>query len=47
VFQHEYDHLEGKLFVDHLSTLRKQMIKKKLLAMTKGKVNCAYKVKHG
>ena len=45
VFQHEYDHLEGKLFVDHLSTLRKQMIKKKLLAMTKGKVNCAYKVK--
>ena len=45
VFQHEYDHLEGKLFVDHLSTLRKQMIKKKLLAMTKGKINCAYKVK--
>ena len=45
VFQHEYDHLEGKLFVDHLSTLRKQMIKKKLLAMSKGKINCAYKVK--
>ena len=45
VFQHEYDHLEGKLFIDHLSTLRKQLIKKKLLAMSKGNVNCAYKVK--
>ncbi|MDO4823205.1 MAG: peptide deformylase [Bacteroidales bacterium] len=45
VFQHEYDHLEGKLFVDHLSTLRKQMIKKKLIAMSKGKYDCNYKVK--
>ena len=47
VFQHEYDHLEGKLFIDHISPLRKQLIKKKLLAMTKGRVNCAYKVKVG
>jgi len=46
VFQHEYDHLEGKLFVDHLSSLRKQLIKKKLVAMTKGQINCSYKVKH-
>lgn len=45
VFQHEYDHLEGKLFVDHISGLRKQMIKKKLLAMTKGRFECSYKVK--
>ncbi|MCQ2075563.1 MAG: peptide deformylase [Bacteroidaceae bacterium] len=45
VFQHEYDHLEGKLFVDRLSTLRKQMIRKKLIAMTKGKYECSYKVK--
>ena len=45
VFQHEYDHLEGKLFIDHISPLRKQLIKKKLLAMSKGKINCAYKVK--
>lgn len=45
VFQHEYDHLEGKLFIDHISGLRKQLIKKRLLAMTKGQVNCAYKVK--
>ena len=45
VFQHEYDHLEGKLFIDYISPLRKQLIKKKLLAMSKGKINCAYKVK--
>lgn len=45
VFQHEYDHLQGKLFIDHISPLRKQLIKKKLLAMTKGRVSCSYKVK--
>ncbi len=45
VMQHEFDHLEGKLFVDHLSPLRKQMIKSKLAAMMKGKVNCSYKTK--
>ena len=45
VFQHEYDHLEGKLFIDHISGLRKQLIKKKLVAMAKGKISCTYKVK--
>ena len=45
VIQHEFDHLEGKMFVDHVSPLRKQMIKKKLVNMTKGKFNCNYKVK--
>ncbi len=45
VFQHEYDHLEGKLFIDHISGLRKQLIKKKLIAMSKGKVSCTYKIK--
>lgn len=43
--QHEFDHLEGVMFIDHLSTLRKQMIKGKLGAMLKGKVRCSYKVK--
>ena len=43
--QHEFDHLEGKMFIDHLSGLRKQMIKGKLANMLKGKVRCAYKVK--
>lgn len=45
VMQHEFDHLDGKMFVDHLSAFRKQLIKSKLLGMTKGKVNCGYKVK--
>ena len=45
VMQHEFDHLEGKMFIDHLSTLRKQMIKGKLNALLKGKVHCDYKVK--
>lgn len=45
VMQHEFDHLEGQMFIDHLSPLRKQMIKGKLNAMLKGKVQCSYKVK--
>ena len=43
--QHEFDHLEGKMFIDHLSPLRKQMIKGKLNAMLQGKARCSYKVK--
>lgn len=45
VMQHEFDHLDGKMFVDHVSGLRKQMIKSKLNAMIKGKVRCHYRVK--
>ena len=45
VIQHEYDHIEGILFVDHISGIRKQLIKAKLNNMLKGKVNCSYKVK--
>lgn len=43
--QHEFDHLEGKMFIDHLAGLRKQMIKGKLAAMLKGNVRCSYRVK--
>ena len=43
--QHEFDHLEGKMFIDHLSTLRKQMIKGKLNNMLKGNVRCSYRTK--
>ena len=45
VMQHEFDHLEGKVFIDHLSPLRRQMMKGKLNAMLKGKAHCTYKVK--
>lgn len=45
VMQHEFDHLDGKMFIDHISPLRKQMIKGKLNAMLGGKARCSYKVK--
>ncbi len=45
VMQHEFDHLDGKLFIDHLSTMRKQMIKGKLNTMLKGKARSSYKMK--
>lgn len=45
VMQHELDHLEGKLFVDRISPLRKQMIKSKLSSLLKGKIKCSYKIK--
>ena len=43
VIQHEYDHLESTLFVDHLSPLRKTLLKSKLTAMAKGKYKADYK----
>ena len=43
--QHEFDHLGGTMFIDHLSPLRKQMIKGKLTNLVKGKVRCTYKTK--
>ena len=45
VIQHEYDHLEGSLFTDHVNPLRRQMIKTKLNNIAKGKVQCDYKIK--
>ena len=45
VIQHEFDHLEGKMFVDHVSPLRKQLLRKKLTGMAKGKFSCHYKAK--
>ena len=45
VIQHEYDHLEGHVFTDHISAIRKQMIRNKLNNMVKGKVDCDYRIK--
>lgn len=45
VIQHEYDHIEGKLFTDRLPLLRKTMLKSKLDSISKGKVNTDYKMK--
>lgn len=45
VIMHEYDHLDGKLFIDHVSAIRKQLIKGKLNIIVKGKASCDYKNK--
>ena len=45
VIQHEYDHIDGILFIDHISAIRKRLIKSKLTNMTKGKVSCHYRVR--
>lgn len=44
VILHEYDHLEGKLFIDYLSPLKKKLIKGKLSDISKGKVRVDYKM---
>ncbi len=45
VFQHEYDHIEGVLFTDKLSALKKRLIKGKLANISKGKINVDYRMK--
>jgi len=45
VFQHEYDHIEGILFTDKLSTLKKRIIKKKLENISKGKITADYRMR--
>ena len=45
IIQHEYDHLLGKLFVDYLPTLKKQLIKKKLSDITKGNIDSDYRMR--
>lgn len=45
IIQHEYDHIEGKLFTDKLSPLRKRLIQKRLNDISKGVVDVNYKMK--
>lgn len=42
---HEYDHLDGHMFIDHVSAIRKQLIKGKLNTILKGKASTSYKSK--
>lgn len=44
IIQHEYDHLEGILFTDHLSGLKKRLLKNKLNNISLGKCNPAYRI---
>ncbi len=45
VIQHEYDHCQGKLFVDHLTELKKRLLKNKLIRISKGDVEVNYKMR--
>ena len=45
IIQHEYDHIEGILFTDYLSTFKKRLLKRKLNDITKGNVNVDYRMK--
>ena len=45
IFQHEYDHIEGVLFTDKLSSLKKRLLKKKLENISKGKVDVGYRMR--
>ena len=44
VILHEYDHIEGKLFIDHISPLKRKLMKGKLNDISRGKVNVDYKM---
>lgn len=46
IIQHEYDHIEGILFTDHITPLRKKLIKNKLRALSLGKVGAHYRMKY-
>jgi len=45
VIQHEYDHIEGILFTDKISTLKKRLLKGRLSNITKGKIEVDYKMR--
>lgn len=46
IVQHECDHLEGRLYIDHISPIRKQLIRSKLHSIMSGKTRCDYPAKY-
>jgi peptide deformylase len=44
VILHEYDHIEGKLFIDHISPLKRTLMKRKLEDISKGKIRVDYRM---
>lgn len=44
IIQHEYDHIEGKLFIDYLTPLKKRLLKGKLSDISKGEVETEYRI---
>ena len=47
IIQHEFDHLCGEVYTDHIAPIRKQLIRKKLTNISKGNVRCDYRTKVG
>jgi peptide deformylase len=45
IILHEYDHIDGKLFIDHISTLKRKLLKRKLDDISKGLIKVDYKMK--
>jgi peptide deformylase len=45
IIQHEYDHLDGLMFIDKMPFIRRRMLNSRLTAITKGKVDVSYKIK--
>ncbi len=45
IIQHEYDHIEGILFTDHLTPLKRRLLKGKLSNISKGKCDADYKIR--
>lgn len=45
IIQHEYDHIEGVLFIDYISAFKRKLLKGKLANISKGKINVRYKMK--
>lgn len=46
IVQHELDHLDGQLYIDHISPIRKQLIRSKLRNITEGRTRCDYPTKY-
>lgn len=44
IIQHEYDHIEGRMFIDYLTPLKKRLLKGKLADISKGKVDTEYRI---
>ena len=44
IIQHEFEHTEGKLYIDHLSPFRKQLLQNKLTRILKRKINASYPI---
>jgi peptide deformylase len=45
VIQHEYDHIKGILFIDHITEFKKRLLKNKLLNISKGNIDVSYKMR--